>query len=194
MRYILGILTVVTLSFVSCEDKEKDDPIIYDISGILARDANGSLLGCHPFDCADDWQWGVLDSEEKELLNFNDNISLQNAGSEAGSDAVFAYPCPIGRNGDMAFFLESNANLKFKIAAVDSLRNVYNTASIVTKSGGTTQFILDQAWFDSMPSQSAIRIYYGLFGKDGYITGGYGDIAICPEGVGGADYLDCFPK
>ena len=193
MRNLLFLFTVLAIVFISCQDKEEDDPTIYDISGILARDINGSLLGCFPSDCADDWQWGVLDSGEKELLNFEDNVTLSNGGIEAESNAVFAYPCPIGRNSEMAFFLQCKANLKLKIAAVDSLRTVYNTAAIITKSGGTTTFVLGKSWFEAMPSKTPIRLYYGLFGRDGYITGGYGDIAICPEGVSGADYPDCMP-
>lgn len=189
----LFITTILFLSLSACENN--DDSEVVDFSGILLFDINGQAIGCHGMPCDDDWERAEFSEKENALFNNLDNtIDLGELNPTGSAELVSGWPMPIARDGNFFFGVKSDSAMLFQAVAVDKNLDVYNTFSTVISSDRFSNLVVNETWFDPIPSKTTTRMYFRIInGSAEAVFQGYADIAICPEGVGGADYLECLP-
>lgn len=188
--YSYGIFVLLAMIIItSCTTDS--DPKLDVFEGVRLYDENGSPIGCYG-DCGDDWGEIALSSDELDLLNFSDLISVPAGSPGINANGPRPFPMPLSTSGGMFMQLGSDQPTKFKASIVTTDGTVRAFfATLVDTSSLSIAF--DNTFFADVPRGEIVRMYYAYYDhNDVPIFTGYGDMGICPYDPPITDYDGCF--
>lgn len=187
---IQGLFALIMMGFItSCTTDA--DPKLDVFEGVRLYDENGAPIGCYG-DCGDDWGEIALSSDELDLLNFSDLITVPGSTGNFNIQGPRPFPMPLSTSGGMFMQLGSDQPAKFKMSIVTTDGNVRAFfATLVDTSSLSIAF--DNAFFADVPRGEIVRMYYAYYDdNDNPVYTGYGDMGICPFDPPITNYEGCF--
>ena len=169
-KYIL-IALIIAGSIIGCSKANLDKLSgLITISGITARDANGTLIGTAD---TTDWTTEVdIPAAIVSKLNFSDTLDYSSNDS-TGTITITAYPNPY--DSIMALHCQSSGKVVMKYVIVDDSLKTYSKNTLRLASG-TNIFMLNLS-DSTIKSGKLYRMYYAFLGNNKNVFAkGHGDI------------------